>query len=215
MPCGTKGWHTCDTHVSDVILRHPEATSLGRIKGFNQEAVTTFFNSLGELMEKHSFTPDHIFNVDEIGVMTVQKPSKILAQRGQRQVGNFQKKRECEIYMKQSFNRQVSVSRVAELFHMAYRRIASILVAENGFRKCGIVPFNPDIFDDSDFLPSKICNDVSDPHESIIVDLDAEDEENKQLEPLLQRTEATDTAIPSCEDESPRDFSKYFTHHVE
>lgn len=33
--------------------------------------------------------------------------------------------------------------------------------AENAFRKCGTVPFNPEIFDETDFLPSIV------PHEQV------------------------------------------------
>ena len=40
-------------------------------------------------MTKHSFTAQQIFNVDESGITTVQKPTKIIAETGSKQVGKL------------------------------------------------------------------------------------------------------------------------------
>lgn len=64
-------------------LRTPEATSLARAMGFNKISVNSFFTLLKQEYEKHKFTGDRIWNVDETGVSTVpKKKSKILAVRG-------------------------------------------------------------------------------------------------------------------------------------
>ena len=40
-------------------------------------------------MERHNLRPNNIYNVDETGVTTVQgKPSKVIALKGHKQVGN-------------------------------------------------------------------------------------------------------------------------------
>ncbi|KAJ8889699.1 hypothetical protein PR048_009200 [Dryococelus australis] len=47
--------------------------------------------------------------------------------------------------------RVVTAYQVAELMGKAYLRAATIENAVNGFQKCGICPFNPGVFRDSDF----------------------------------------------------------------
>ena len=70
-----------------LSLRTPEGTSLNRVIAFNRLAVGKFFNNLITVQEKHHIDPKRIYNMDETGISTVQKPQKILASKGQRQVG--------------------------------------------------------------------------------------------------------------------------------
>lgn len=43
---------------------------------------------LSDLMEKHGFSPNNIYNADETGITTVTDPSpKVLAEKGQRRIG--------------------------------------------------------------------------------------------------------------------------------
>ncbi|CAG9832544.1 unnamed protein product [Diabrotica balteata] len=40
-------------------------------------------------MEKYNFHPNRIYNVDEIGITTVHKPSRVLAPKGRKQIGSI------------------------------------------------------------------------------------------------------------------------------
>lgn len=46
-----------------------------------------FIFNLRTVLEKHRFQSKDIWNVDDTGVQTVQRPSKIVAEKGARQVG--------------------------------------------------------------------------------------------------------------------------------
>lgn len=70
-----------------LSLRVPEATSMARSKGFNKDRVNEFFDKYEEILDKHKFTADQIYNVDETALSTVHKPSKVIAQKGKHQVG--------------------------------------------------------------------------------------------------------------------------------
>lgn len=71
-----------------VSWRKPEATSVSRITAFNKQEVSLFYENLKTTLEKHpTLSASRIYNADETGVTTVQKPGKILAPKGQKQVG--------------------------------------------------------------------------------------------------------------------------------
>lgn len=71
----------------DISIRTPEATSISRATSFNLENTSVFFENLAKIREKYAFGPNDIFNVDETGCTTVQKPGKVLAEKGVKQVG--------------------------------------------------------------------------------------------------------------------------------
>ena len=73
----------------ELAIRSPEATSLGRAVGFNKPSVDKFFNLYKSELEKHTYTADRVFNMDETGLTVVHKPRKVLAQRGDKQVGRI------------------------------------------------------------------------------------------------------------------------------
>ena len=72
-----------------LSLRTPEPTSIGRAVGFNPVQVARFYDVLQETYEKHHLNPSRIWNVDESGLTTVHRPGKIIARKGQRQVGKI------------------------------------------------------------------------------------------------------------------------------
>ncbi|CAJ1059690.1 protein ALP1-like isoform X1 [Xyrichtys novacula] len=59
-----------------LSVRTPQATSLGRATAFNKTTVGEFFDNLAAVMDRHTFPPHMIYNVDETGVFTVQKPQQ-------------------------------------------------------------------------------------------------------------------------------------------
>ena len=71
----------------NISLRKPESTSINRITAFNETEVKMFFNNLEALIIKYQFDDNHIYNVDETGISNVQRNSRILALKGQKQVG--------------------------------------------------------------------------------------------------------------------------------
>lgn len=70
----------------DLSLRTPEKTSLSRATAFNKHTVWELYDLFREVFTRYEFGPDAIYNCDETGVQTVHKPSKIISQKGQKQV---------------------------------------------------------------------------------------------------------------------------------
>ncbi|CAI6356809.1 unnamed protein product [Macrosiphum euphorbiae] len=52
----------------------------------------------------------------------------------------------------------VTLKQLAEIFGLAFIKAATMTTAINGFQKTGICPFNPDIFNDLDFMAAETTN---------------------------------------------------------
>ena len=82
-------WYLSFKRRHKLAIRTPEPTSMARATAFNRTTVKEFFNNLHQVMDKYKFPPDRIYNMDETGCTTVQKPKQVIAQQGQKQVGSI------------------------------------------------------------------------------------------------------------------------------
>lgn len=71
----------------NMSIRTPQSTSLSRCTSFNRHNVGLFFDNLSNVLNKLKVTASDIWNIDETGVTTVQKPDRIVGRRGFRQIG--------------------------------------------------------------------------------------------------------------------------------
>ncbi|KAB0803126.1 hypothetical protein PPYR_00096 [Photinus pyralis] len=67
-------------------------------------------------------------------------------------------RQECNYFMKSNLGQKITPAEVASLFRKAFVKVASISKAEAGFKATGIFPYNPQVFDETDFLPHAALN---------------------------------------------------------
>ena len=72
----------------DLSLRKPEAISLNRVFGLNEDNIKIYFSNLENLLDKYHFEPHQIFNCDESGLSCVHKPLKVISSTGKRCVSS-------------------------------------------------------------------------------------------------------------------------------
>ena len=86
---GDHWYYTFLKRHPELSLRQPEATSIGGACGFNRKAVSDFFDLLDGVIDKSKLTGTLIFNMCESGLISDQKPRKVLSVNGKKQVGGL------------------------------------------------------------------------------------------------------------------------------
>ena len=72
-----------------LAVRKLEATSFARATAFNRAIVDLFYNNLASVMDANGFQPADIYNCDETGCSTVQRPKEVITTKGKKQVGSL------------------------------------------------------------------------------------------------------------------------------
>lgn len=66
-------FHFLERH-SNLSIRKPEPTNIGRVSGFNREQITHFYQLLKTQLLEQGYATKQIYNVDESGITVVLKP---------------------------------------------------------------------------------------------------------------------------------------------
>ena len=66
----------------NLALKVPEGMSIKRAMAFNRANVKLFFDTYAEVLARHNFQASRIFNLDESGLSTVMKPSRVVCEKG-------------------------------------------------------------------------------------------------------------------------------------
>lgn len=89
--------------------------------------------------------------------------------------------RACNDFMMEHPGQTIAIKDVAGLFNVAYSKVATVHIAEKGFKATGLFPFNSQIFSDLDFEPSMVTDQVNAVGENV--------DGNKEEEPTRIPTE--------------------------
>jgi hypothetical protein len=109
--------------------------------------------------------------------------------------------KEVQSWLRRHPGRAVTEYQIAELFSTAYGYAASVGNCVSGFRKCGIIPFKPDIFTDEDFSAAQVTErelpTVSEPCETASQPVNLQQPVSPQLSTAISKTRSQKVACPS------------------
>lgn len=83
---GEEWFRTFIRRHRELSVRIAQAISLS--KATSLDKIDAFYHNLNIVMLRHKFEPQDIYNTDEIGITTIQKPDRVIARRGAHQVGS-------------------------------------------------------------------------------------------------------------------------------
>lgn len=102
----------------------------------------------------------------------------------------------CDSFLINSPGIPITDKNLGPLFGEAYCRAATVNNAVNGFKACGIEPYNPLVFDDSDFVPSKTTERFEQPEVNDALVINNNDDDDARLLIENEDSESTDDEIP-------------------
>ena len=100
---------------------------------------------------------------------------------------------EVRKWLRTHYPRVVTEYQIPELFEIAYMKSANMMAVVNGFRKTGISPLNPEVFDDWMFEPPETTNRSFSEIDSTTPNLES------QTETISQQ----DVFLASCSESEP------------
>ena len=70
-----------------TVVKATRSNVLALADGFNKEAVNKYFRNVNEIVTKHKVDGTKVYNMDETGLSTVQRPSKVVCLKGKKRAG--------------------------------------------------------------------------------------------------------------------------------
>ncbi|XP_030751746.1 uncharacterized protein LOC115879195 [Sitophilus oryzae] len=124
-----------------------------------------------------------------------------------------------DMFQKNHPGRRITQFDIAQLVKIAFEKSATVQTATNGFRKCGIFPFNRNIFSETDFAPAEVHfvapenktdqDEIRSQATAVTLRTDEDDTDSDEdislaaLKNSVKITKDTRSVVPSCEIAQP------------